>query len=145
MEEILRQLARTRAEIEAKQALSVAMQAEIDKTPLGIRLGVCQESLTTLREQASLLESQAREAALAVYAETGNKKPADGVGIRVYQRLRYDVAEVMAWCKEHAPVFVIETLDKKPFEKAAPDMAGAPVIVEEEPTATLGKDLSAYL
>ena len=63
-------------------------------------------------EQENLL----RELTLAVYAETGNKKPCQGVGIRELIKLAYDPLKALAWATEHK---IALALDKRAFEGIA--------------------------
>ncbi len=90
---------------------------------------------------------RARDIALDSFRATGDKNPVAGVGIKLYKRVRYEAAEALAWCKTHAPVFVMEVLDAKAFEKAVGQMtmADAPWTIEYEPRATIASDLSDYL
>lgn len=94
-----------------------------------------------------LAEHAVRELTLATYAETGNKKPVSGVGVRVYTKYDYDAGKALAWCKAFAPSFVIEQLDTKAFKKVADTLAsqGAPVTIREDPRPTIAKDLSEYV
>ena len=87
-------------------------------------------------------EKELKSAALAIYDETQEKKLVDKVEIKIYKRLKYDLAKVLAWCRNNAPSLLI--VNKKPFEKTAVAI-GAPVEVTEEAKCTIGTDLSAYL
>src|SRR3989338_4288318 len=46
-------------------------------------------------------ESRLRELTLQVYAETGEKQPVPGVGIREVIEIRYDPREAFAWAIKH--------------------------------------------
>ena len=121
---------------------------EAEEAMLGTPWG---QTLTNARVRRDLLqadmkkaETEAREMILAAYAETGNKKPVPGAGIRVTRSVAYDLDAALGWCKENAPAFL--TLDRKAFEKAVlAGLPGAPADVDESPTATIAKDLSAYV
>lgn len=96
------------------------------------------------RAQAELQEEDVRLGILYVFAETDNKKPVPGTGVRLIQKVRYDIDAALAWCKGNAPTYL--TLDVRRFEKAALDgLPGAPVEIRKNYQATIGSDLSMYL
>lgn len=94
-----------------------------------------------LREIVSNLTIQA-------FQETGNKKPAPGVGIRVYKSLKYNPDAALAWAKANNLDAAIQ-LNKSNFEKYAKGVADVMPLdfVEylEEPKATISSDLSMHL
>lgn len=118
-------------------------EGRIAQTGPGQALQAAKEKLAKLRASAQEIEGNVRDVALHAYQATGNKKPALGVGIRVYKKARYDETAMLGWCKANAPTFVIETVDGKAIDKIASDLKakGAPVEIEETPTATIAKDL----
>ena len=61
-------------------------------------------------------ETLLRELTLQAYAETGDKAPAVGVGIREVTKLEYDTRVAFAWATEHSMAL---SLDKRGFEKIA--------------------------
>jgi hypothetical protein len=83
-------------------------------------------------------EAKLRELTLKAYAETGNKAPVPGVGIRVREKLEYDPLVAFDWAKAHKMAL---TLDKRAFEKIA--KADKPDFVKmiEEPIATIATEL----
>lgn len=87
-------------------------------------------------------ENQLRELTLAVYAETGDKKPCEGVGIRERIVLQYDGKVAFDWAKAHKIALMLDT---KAFEKIA--KADPPDFVKTiiEPQSTISTDLSAVL
>lgn len=87
-------------------------------------------------------EAELKSATLAIYEETGEKKPIDKVEVKIFKRLEYDPAEVLKWCRDNAPSLLV--VNKKPFEKTAVEI-GAPVNVKEEAKCTIGSNLSSYL
>ena len=93
-------------------------------------------------EGVTVAEAALREMALLAYAETGNKAPAPGVGIRVVARLDYDLRAALAWAKEHDMAL---SLDKRAFEKIADVQEIACVRKSEEATATIAGDLSRFV
>ena len=61
-------------------------------------------------------EAALRLAVLDEYERTGSKRPGYDLGVRVAERLEYNVERAIAWAKLNAPVFVVQALDAKPFE-----------------------------
>jgi hypothetical protein len=134
-------LAKERAVLATLQQTRDEVVAEIDASELGQRLRATEDSITESNRRLRQIEEQVRILALAKYSETGDKKPAPGIGIRVMKKMVYDEGAAIEWCKDHGGMFVVEALDKKPFERVAVDI-GAPVTVEERPIATIAKELS---
>ncbi len=98
-------------------------------------LAVATETLTKAEE---LLRKQTIEA----YRLTGNKSPAEGVGIRETTKLTYDIAIAQLWGYEHK---VALKLDTPVFEKIAKASSLPFVTTETIPTATIATDLEKYL
>jgi hypothetical protein len=98
------------------------------------------EALSLHRAMVDYTEAQLRDAALAAYQETGERRPVPGVEVKVYQKLSYDESDALGWAKLHG---IAVTLDKRAFEKIAKAQQ-IPGIVEysEEPKATIAQDLS---
>ena len=96
---------------------------------------------TEAAQECAQAEETLREMTLAEYKVTGNKKPAEGVGVKVGTRLEYDTNKAYVWATEHTMAL---TLDVKIFEsyaKAAPHVLDF-VTITEEATATIATDLS---
>ena len=125
-EELLNQigivaLARVNAQ-RAKEAKGIAYGAwEIEHKSL-------LDSIVTTSFFLAEKETKLRELTLQVYAETGNKKPAPGVGIREIIRLDYEPELARDWAIEHKMAL---KLDVAAFEKI--------------PQATIATDLSKVL
>ena len=83
-------------------------------------------------------ETKLRELTLQAYAETGNKSPAVGVGIRVKTVLSYLASEAMDWAMEHKLAL---KLDPSAFEKIAKTSNLPFVTISEEPQATIATQL----
>ncbi len=79
-----------------------------------------------------------RELTLQAYAETGNKTPAVGVGIREVTKLNYDGKVAFDWAKSHKMAL---QLDKKAFEKIAKADTPDFVTISQEPQATIATNL----
>ena len=135
----VRLLAQERVRIAAAQAAINSLREEIAKTELGQALAKQEVTLAALRSDATVLDACIRSLAVEEYNKTGSKSPAPGIGIRVTKRLEYDEDVALEWARTNAPVLVVESLDKKGFEKLAPAEI---VTVEECPTATIAKELN---
>lgn len=85
-------------------------------------------------------EEKLRELTLKAYAETGSKKPAPGVGIRLVKQLHYDEAEALAWAIESGAESCL-ALQKSNFNKAAEGLKLDFVKIEEIPQATIARQL----
>ncbi len=83
-------------------------------------------------------EAILRELTLQVYAETGSKTPADGVGIREVTKLDYDTKTAFNWAIEHSMAL---NLDKRGFEKIAKVSPPDFVTISQEPQATIATNL----
>lgn len=84
------------------------------------------------------METLLRELTLQAYAETGNKAPAVGVGIREVTVLTYDGKVAFDWAKAHKMAL---QLDKKAFEKIAKADPPDFVKITTEPQATIATEL----
>lgn len=96
-------------------------------------------------EDLSREESKLRQLALKSYLQDGNKKPAEGLGIRIGTALVYDETATKAWAMKTMPGFL--QLDRPGFEAWAKQVLkrgpieGLTVEQIEKPTATIAKDL----
>ena len=83
-------------------------------------------------------EARLRELTLQAYAETGNKAPAQGVGIREMTKLDYDKDTAFKWATEHVMALKLDTTAFEKIVKASPlDF----VKVSLEPQATIASHL----
>ena len=95
-----------------------------------------------IKERQSIEEGKLRELTLQAYAETGNKKPAVGVGIREVIKLEYDSKTAYDWAIQHT---IALKLDVSAFEKMAKissETRPAFVTAIPEPQATIATELS---
>lgn len=89
-------------------------------------------------------EAKLRESTLTAYQETGEKQPAPGVSVKMFQTLDYDPQRAYRWACEHK---IALSLDKKAFESFA-KTSFTPldfVAINEEARAQIASDLSEYL
>ena len=85
-------------------------------------------------------EARLRELTLDAYQETGSKKPADGVGIRIVKQLHYAESEALAWAIESGVESCL-ALQKTNFNKAAEGLKLDFVKIEDVPQATIAMKL----
>lgn len=101
--------------------------------------------LDTVKDAADYRNKQEdflRELTLEVYAETGEKKPCEGVGIREVTRLEYDPAAAFLWAIGHELAL---KLDTAAFEKIAKASPLEFVKVTTEAQATIATDLTEVI
>ena len=85
-------------------------------------------------------EARLRELTLQAYAETGDKTPVAGVGIREVTRLEYDKTVAFKWATEHVMALKLDTTAFEKIVKASPlDF----VMIYQEPMATIATQLEA--
>ena len=96
------------------------------------------DSVTDALQITTEAEVLLRELTLQAYAETGNKAPAPGVGIREVTKLDYDNKVAFDWAKSHKMAL---QLDKKAFEKIARADTPDFVKITTEPQATIATQL----
>ena len=126
---------------ELKKLKDLREQIEIIKGQYEVKVKTFEEENKTLIEQKQTLnnamavvENDLRTMALEKFKETGEKKLAFGVGIRVMTKLEYDNKVAFNWAEEHKMAL---TLDKKVFEKIAKAQDIDFVKKLEVPSATL--------
>ena len=96
------------------------------------------DKLTQTGAEVAEVEAKLRELTLQAYAETGNKAPAPGVGIRERTVLTYDGKVAFDWAKAHKMAL---KLDTSAFEKIAKISDLDFVAVTTEPIATIATTL----
>jgi len=96
------------------------------------------DALTQAGAGVAVEEAKLRELTLEVYNLTGNKKPAEGVGIREVTKLEYDTKEAYNWAIEHT---IAIKLDVQAFEKVAKVSPPEFVKITTEPQATIATQL----
>ena len=103
--------------------------------------------LVECNEQINELDAQIRADAEQHFEITGEKKAHPALGIRMTAVLDYDIQDMKDWCLAFLPQAL--NLNKRLFEKHAKAVAEtAPVpdvTIEQQPKATIAKDLGAYL
>lgn len=128
------------AVVEAREASHLV--AEVKKTLYDEWLEHNAEFLDEVVSKAELVteaEAKLRELTLQAYAETGNKAPAPGVGIRERTVLTYDNKVAFDWAKAHKLAL---KLDTSAFEKIAKADPPEFVKITTEPQATIASALN---
>lgn len=100
------------------------------------------DAITALRqacEDRGDLEGQLRALILSEYEQTGSKKPAPGLGVRVVTKLLYHPSDALRWAREHDLAI---KLDVPAFEKIARSTELPFVRTTQEATATISPDLT---
>ena len=95
-------------------------------------------SLLETEQRVKDAETLLRELTLKAYAETGEKAPAPGVGIREVTILTYDGKVAFDWAKAHKMAL---KLDVSAFEKIVKADTPDFVKVTTEPKATIATEL----
>jgi len=98
-------------------------------------------ALNTAQEVQAEAEADLRVAAVDAYYHDGVKSR-DGVTVKLVRRLVYDPFQALAWATKHQMCLA---LDKKAFEAVAKAAPIECVTVNEEPTAAIDSDLTAWL
>jgi len=96
------------------------------------------DALTQAGADVAMEEARLRELTLQAYAETGNKKPCEGVGIREITHLEYDSKDALKWAMQHQ---IALSLDKKSFEGFAKATPLEFVEIHTEAQATIATNL----
>ena len=102
------------------------------------------QGITDCETHLAETEASLRADALVEYNRTGNRKPAPGVEVKLFEVLTYDAMKAFAWAKEHQ---VALSLDKKLFESLAKSDGNRPdfVAVNQEPRSQIATDLDKAL
>ncbi len=103
--------------------------------------GLLDEAMQT-SQFVQVAETILRELTLQAYAQTGNKAPAGGVGIREVTKLEYDNAIAFRWAIEHSMALKLDTNSFEKIAKASPlDFVKTTL----QPQATIATDLSKFM
>ena len=120
-----------------------AVETAIAETPLGHRLAALRTVyLPGLRSAVQVAEDAARDAALATYEHTGDKKVHPDITIRVYQVAVYDTGQALDYARAHLPTAL--RLDARTFEKVAKAIELDFVTWHDDARPAISKDLSKY-
>lgn len=143
MEKVITNLAYIRQVVSEREAILAAYETELHTTSLWKSLEERRASLQRAKTAQSELEAEARNRALAAYAETGDKVPHPAVKIKMYMVLEYKDEDAINYARKHLPGAL--KLDRRVFKNAAKAVAMDFVAIRQEPRATIARDLSEYL
>lgn len=90
-------------------------------------------------------ERALKDAALAIFEETGDKYPGPGVMVKVFTVLHYSSNRALQWCAEHG---LFLSYDRKGFEeycKSQPGTVEDFVVIDSEPRAEVTSKLAEAL
>ena len=124
-------LSSARQELAEVQAECQALKDELESTPEWKRY---QDRLAYSKNVQAYVDEateRVRESALREFAESGDKKPAKGVQVKLFSKLVYDAAQALDYAKANLPAAL--KLDTKKFEAAAKALDLPFVATEEEP------------
>lgn len=146
---LLEQLAHWRLGLAEDKAALEAAREVLEATPEYAAYAEHEQLLRMTQKETENLERQAREMIALAYRVSGEKRPAEGAGVRVQVRYRYEREPMLAWARERRPELIIEQLDDKVLldRKNAPglQLMGAPLEEYEQVQATIATDLSSYI
>ena len=147
LQDKVKELAALNKALEESKAWEQAKRERIEQLPEWHQLEKILEEQKEIKDGIDQAKADIQIEALKAYQETGNKKPADGVGIRVYKKLKYDTEQAIEWCKANLPSGL--KLDTRTFEKHAKAVEDtlplAFVEYYEDAGVTIASDLSDYL
>jgi len=153
LDQLVEQLAQARADLERAVTDDASLELKIE-TAIAKQFGSKIADAKLACADASMLvddlTAQVRQAALAAFEQTGDKKPNAAVQIKEYVLITYEDAAALEFCRKVAPNAL--KLDRRAFEKIAklgieaggqfaPDF----VTVTKEPRASIASDLSPWL
>ena len=138
----LHELANLRAELRTAESSQHSAELLLSLTEHYQALQDSTDYAISVRSRVAAKEAEVRNAVLAEYDRSGNKRPTDFVGIRVTRKVQFTAEAATAWARDYAPDLLV--VDTKRFEKGV--LAGVlngPAVVTEQPTATIATDLSS--
>jgi hypothetical protein len=120
----------------------LTLQTEVDQleSDLMSRYSALYRELGQANIELKVAEEKLRAATLAAYQETGNKKPAPGVGIRIVKEMIFDEAEAIDWAVDASAKNCLK-LNTSNFKKVAEGLGLPFVEIVECPQATIAKEL----
>ena len=135
LEDQIQKVRELRADLEAKTQEHHELQVAFNQQHKDLIEALCRARNDCAEEEARL-----RELTLDAYQETGSKKPADGVGIRIVKQLHYDEAEALVWAIESGVESCL-ALQKTNFNKAAEGLKLDFVKIEDVLQVTIARKL----
>ena len=147
LQDKLKELAEANLRLANLKEQRECVEEERQKSPWYAQMQSILEDMALETETVDALRSEINALTIDDYLQTGNKKPAPGVGIRINTSLLYDSGRAFDYCVANLTEAIV--LDKKVFEKYAKGVSEVKpldfVTIEEKPTATIASDLTEYL
>ena len=134
LEEQIKVVAEAREEFKKVAAAKAVSHETWEHDNLELLIETANKNQTVLDAEVKL-----RELTLKAYAETGDKYPAIGVGIRKVLVIDYDKKLALDWAKSHDMALM---LDKKAFEKIVKADTPDFVKITTEAQATISANLT---
>ena len=124
------------------RARRLSLQSEVDQleSDLMSRYSALYQELGQANIDLKVAEEKLRAATLEAYQETGNKKPAPGVGVRIVKEMIFDEAEAIDWAVDASAKNCLK-LNTSNFKKVAEGMGLPFAEIVECPQATIAKEL----
>jgi hypothetical protein len=135
LEQQIQKVRELRATMESRTQELHELQVVFNQQHKDLIEAKCEASFDCAQEEARL-----REMTLAAYQETGSKKPAQGVGIRVTKVLSYDPRTAKEWAMIYGHDNLLD-LNRSRFADAAKALALDFVRIDDEPQATIAREL----
>jgi hypothetical protein len=145
LREALRELAKARAAEERLKKILRDAEATLVLTPEAMQVAELRDTLRVQQDALNAADKAVRDAAIAQFRATGDKKPDDHVSIIMKRHPDYDKEAALKWAGTWASFLLI--LDVKAFEKGAEEyeQKGAPVHVDFDPEVRLSAHLGDLL
>lgn len=149
LEEAMRKLAELRLDLElAEEACSKAEEAYKESADYQVWKGL-DDKRAAIASAIVCIDGLAREAALAEFRRTGDKRPAPGITIKECVRYTWNDVAFAAWLERYRPNYlkIVKKIDTVRARKNAPDMLldGAPIEAHVTYETAIDRDLSAWL
>lgn len=130
-----------RAELDAARAAFEADHAELIA------------EVDSLKEAETVADVDLRDEALKIYAaDLDNKKPIEGVEVKLWDVMDFDRVEAETWARANMPALLVldtaaykKVLKEVKDSKILSDLIPLPGTVRLEPKVSIARDLSAYL
>lgn len=125
LEMFLQQLKSARVVLALAKSDEDAIKAEIAE-----RLQAVSEKRRNIENEIATLETTIRNAAVALYSETGCKKPADGVEVKLFTECKMnDQDAARNWCFDNLPAALkLDTAKVEKYAKEFGDVPGVEIV-----------------
>jgi hypothetical protein len=143
LEAALAKLANARERAADLKSLATEARAALEQATIYQRWQDAQEQARQAEAEATDIEIAVRDLAIHYWMITGEKKPASGVEIKIFQEIRYDAAKALEYAKASLPAAL--RLDTRTFEAVARTLVKAGAIKEQMPFIEVCEDPRAQI